>query len=93
MSRPADEFHLFVLAGPAVGFKLSSSLKLESEPDTRYEFRSTDLGIVFGVGLAAVSRVLFELRWTWGLSKIVEALGTPRNVKNGVMAFIAGYRF
>lgn len=27
-----------------------------------------------------------------GLSKIVEAQGAPRNVKNGVMAFIAGYR-
>jgi len=93
MSRPADESHFFVLAGPAAGFKLSSSLKLESEPDTRYDFRSTDLGIVIGMGLATVSRVLFELRCTWGLSKIVEALGTPRNVKNGVISFIAGYRF
>jgi hypothetical protein len=36
---------------------------------------------------------MWEFRWTWGLSKIIKAPGTPPNVKNGVISFITGYQF
>ena len=93
MTRPSRRIRLFGLAGPALGIKLGGRLSLESEPLTSYGFRATDLGLVTGIGAIANRGIMWELRWTWGLSKIIKAPGTPPDVKNGVISFITGYQF
>jgi hypothetical protein len=55
--------------------------------------KSTDLGLVFGIGAVANFGGWYELRYTSGMSKMIEEDGVPLNIKNGVISLIAGYRF
>jgi hypothetical protein len=83
----------FLLAGPAIGIKLSAVLKENGEPMTFNGFKSTDLGLVLGVGGIIRSRIIVELRYTMGLSKIIEQDGVPLDIKNTAFSLMAGYIF
>lgn len=83
----------FLQAGPAIGFKLSGKLIRSGEPVPFDGFKSTDAGVVFGIGWLKKSRIVSELRFTMGLTKIVELAGEPLNIKNGVLSLTGGYIF
>jgi hypothetical protein len=86
-------FNLVFMAGPALAFKLHSRFTLAGE---RLEFdgvRSKDLGLVISVGYVIRSQGYTEIRYTAGLSKVIEEGGVPLNIRNGVVSVIAGYRF
>jgi hypothetical protein len=84
---------IFVLAGPALDLRLGTRLLRGSEAIPFSGVKSTDLGFVFAAGAVTFFGSWFELRYTAGMSKIIEEGGVPLNIKNGVFSLIAGYRF
>ncbi len=92
MTQPSKSRGFF-LAGPAIGIKLSGVLKQNGEPMTFNGFKSTDLGLVLGFGGIINSRIIVELRYTRGLSKIIEQDGMPLDIKNTVITLMGGYVF
>jgi Outer membrane protein beta-barrel domain len=95
MTPSSHANRLFLLAGPAVGINLKGYLKIyEGEPAVTVEgLKKSDLGLVVGVGLIRQSRALVELRYTFGLKKIIEQGGTALDIKNGAFSVIAGFLF
>jgi len=89
----AHTVQVFFLAGPALGLKLGSRLMRGSEVIPFSGVKSTDLGLVFGIGAVANFGGWYELRYTSGMSKMIEEDGVPLNIKNGVFSLIVGYRF
>ena len=81
------------MAGPALAFKLHSRYTLHGELLDFNGIRSKDLGLVLSLGSVIRSRGYTEIRYTAGLSKVIEEGGVPLNIKNGVVSLIAGYRF
>jgi hypothetical protein len=84
---------IFFMAGPAVAFKLHSRFMRSGEVLDFGGVRSNDVGLVLSVGSIIRGKSYQELRYTAGLSRIIEEGGVPLNVKNGVFSLIVGYRF
>ncbi len=71
----------YLIAGPTIGFNLSSNLELgaagiRAEIDAKEITKSTDLGLAFGAGVsfpAGSSSIFVEGRYTLGLSDIAQA--------------------
>jgi hypothetical protein len=84
---------LVLMAGPALAFKLHSRYTLRGELLDFNGVRSKDLGLVLSLGSVIRSRGYTEIRYTAGLSKVIEEGGVPLNIKNGVVSLIAGFRF
>jgi len=93
LTSPRSESKFFLQVGPAVGFKLSGKLIRSGEPIPLDGLKSMDTGIVFGIGRLQKSRFMGELRYTMGLTKIVEINGAPLDIKNGVLSLTGGYIF
>ncbi len=89
----SDTVQVFFLAGPALGLKLGSRLMRGPEVIPFSGVKSTDLGLVFGIGAVTYFGSWFELRYTAGMSKMIEEDGVPLNIKNGEFSLIVGYRF
>jgi hypothetical protein len=87
------ESRFFLLAGPAVGIKYSGYLYRDSEKIPFNGLKSTDLGLVLGIGLVRNARYVFELRYTSGFAKIIEQDGVPLDIKNSALSVMAGYVF
>ncbi|MCI0693059.1 PorT family protein [candidate division KSB1 bacterium] len=71
----------YLMAGPTIGFNLSSKLELSAlgisaEIDAKEITKSTDFGLAFGAGVsfpAGTSSIFVEGRYTLGLTDIAEA--------------------
>lgn len=83
----------FLIAGPALGIRLSGYLKRDSEKITIDGLKSTDLGLVLGIGLVRNSRASADLRYTMGFTKIIEQDGIILDVKNSVFSVVGRYAF
>jgi hypothetical protein len=84
---------LVLMAGPAFAFKLHSRFTLRGERLDFNGVRPKDLGFVLSVGSVIRSQGYTEIRYTAGLSKVIEEGGVPLNIRNGVFSVIVGYRF
>ncbi len=85
-----------LFAGPAVAFKLTSKVKATSggasEEMDIPGFKSTDFGLVFGGGIG-IGKISVDIRYTMGLTKLIEIEGEPGNLKNSVFSLMVGYSF
>lgn len=94
LTSPGSRSGFFLQAGPAMGFKLGGKLVRSGEPIPFDGLKSTDMGIVYGIGWLKKSGIVSELRYTMGLTKIVEIAGAPPlDIKNGVLSLTFGYVF
>lgn len=93
LTSPRSRSGFFLQAGPAMGFKLGGGLKRDGETYPPVGIKSTDMGIVYGIGWLKKSGIVSELRYTMGLTKIVEIAGAPLDIKNGVLSLTFGYVF
>ncbi len=91
----------YLLGGPAIGLLLSAKGEVtekvygeeyDVEVDVKDEFKSMDIGLVLGGGVRLESGLLFELRYTHGLTNIDDT-GIPGNATNRVISIMAGYVF
>jgi hypothetical protein len=85
-----------LFAGPAVAFKIRSRLEADGEEEEEAEeLKSTDFGIVAGVGLdlaAGSGSFVIDARYTWGLTRLDDS-SDEADVKSGVWSFSVGYAF
>lgn len=103
----SESLRINFYTGPFVAIKLSANRYLEfdgKEDEKQLEsVNAFDYGIIFGVdsGLdIGADRMLFDLRFNWGLSNImsqpknyIDLYKDPGTVKNLTFTFITGYRF
>jgi len=86
-----------LFAGPALGINLSHKVKAEgggmSEEIEIPGYKSTDLGLVFGLGLDIGRNIRTDLRYTLGFTKLVEEGGVTSDIKNGAFSLMIGYCF
>lgn len=86
-----------LFAGPSVAFKMTAKLKATYQGDTEEDdipgFNSTDFGLVFGGGLDIGPKFRVDLRYTMGLTKLLEMDGETADLKNGVFTLAVGYAF
>ena len=84
-----------LFAGPSVALKMSAKLKASfqgtSEDIDIPGFQSSDIGLVFGGGIDIGPRIRVDLRYTMGLTKLIEIEGQTGNLKNGVFSLMVGY--
>jgi len=93
----------YFFAGPTIGFRVSCEVEVsgggisitadcDESDEEDVEFKSTDIGAVFGAGfdydLSGVTLVV-DGRYGLGLSTIVDGPGDP-DVKNRAFAFLVG---
>ncbi len=84
-----------VHAGPAFCFKLSEGFDPEDFADDEDSFKSSDLGLVVGLGLtvnALISQVQIDARYTIGLSDI-NVEGSGFEAKNKALTILVGVGF
>jgi hypothetical protein len=97
--RVVGDSGIFFMAGPALAFKLHSRLLRDKEVLDYRGVKSNDLGLVFSAGSELASKSAghhkgwFELRYTAGMSKIIEQEGVLLNVRNSVFSLIVGFSF
>jgi len=82
-----------LFAGPAIAFNLSAKVKAEgggesSEVDIKDDTKSTDFGLIVGVG-SAFGPLVLDIRYILGLSSIDDS-AEKADVKNRVISFNAG---
>jgi hypothetical protein len=93
-----------LFAGPALAIKLSSKdwyeIAGESHEDDISDYvKGTDFGLVmgggldFGLGAANKGKITVDLRYTLGLTQIVNVEGLTFDVKNGAFSLMIGYTF
>ena len=93
---PAARVHLY--AGPSFNFNLRARTKATfegetSEQDFSDDIKSFDTALVVG-GMVEVNRLMFEGRYSWGLTNIDKEDGSSDpTVKNRTLSFTAGLRF
>jgi hypothetical protein len=88
-----------IFAGPAVGFKTTSKVKIEAGGESYEEdvedVKSTDFGLVFGGGLGfpvGGNELGFDVRYILGLATIDDS-AEAADVKNGVINFNVYFGF
>jgi hypothetical protein len=91
--QTASSFKPSVFAGPAVGILLSGKY---GDVDVKDGFKSTDFGLVFGVGAeigaGATGAFTLDARYDLGLSNILEDAG-DFSVKTSNIGLFVGYSF
>lgn len=91
--------HLF--AGPYFAYNLTAKVKEEyngqsDEEDIDEYFKDTDFGTVFGGGIdfgLPVGKIVFDARYSLGLTSIDEPDDGTADVKNDAFSFMLGYAF
>ncbi len=84
------QFKPFVLAGPYMSFKISTSGDIESDA-----IKTFDYGLVVGAGFL-YKDFFFQLTYDWGLKDIEDVGGDTSSLvdmKNRTFLFTIGYRF
>ena len=82
----------YFLAGPSIGFKTSAKIKVQDESADFDYVKSTDFGLVFGLGVN-FQKFLIEGRYGLGLSNINDFPDDPDSIKNSAWNFLVGYTF
>ncbi len=95
---------VYLIAGPALAFKLSSKITNGDMPEILQDpiagdqdwegLTDTDFGLVFGVGAAlptGFGEIVFDARYTMGMSNIDDTGGWE--TKNGAFLLMAGVAF
>jgi hypothetical protein len=87
----------YLLAGPALGFSVATSYRLEiggqsRDEDISREIANTEVSFVVGGGVQ-LGHVLVEGRYTQGLTRIRKQFPGQEAARNGVVSFMAGFRF
>ncbi|MGB4704314.1 MAG: porin family protein [Candidatus Saccharicenans sp.] len=91
-----------VYAGPFIGFNRKAEFVIsapgypEEREDIKDEIKSTEYGLVFGVGLTqklGLFRVTLDARYDLGLSNIYEGEDGPNYIKTRTWLFMAGISF
>jgi hypothetical protein len=85
-------------AGPEIGFLLTAkySPASGSDMDVKNDYKSTDFGLIGGVGAEypiGSGKLLIDIRYDAGLSKVVKLTSVPDQIKNSAITFLAGYGF
>jgi hypothetical protein len=82
----------FVVVGPAFSFKTSAKFEdnAGNEVDADEDIESTDVGLIFGGGVAA-GPATFEARYDLGLRDLDKSAG--QKVKSRTLSFLIGFRF
>lgn len=94
--KAGQDFAPSLFAGPAVAFKTSCGLQVESDGTSVSEdcpantVRSTDWSLIFGAGLE-YSRFVFQARYDLGLSSVSQ--DGADDLKNGGWGITLGYAF
>ena len=96
-TTPASNTTLHLYAGPSFNFNLRARTKMSfagetAEEDFSDDVKSVDTALVFGAGFE-VSRLLFEGRYSLGLTNIDKEGGTNPSVKTRAFTLSAGIRF
>ena len=97
-TSPSTNTKVHILAGPSFNFNLRARTKATfagetSEEDFSDEIKPFETALVVGAGVE-VARLLFEGRYSWGLTNIDKDDGSDDpTVKNRTLSFTAGIRF
>jgi hypothetical protein len=94
-----QQFSPHLYGGPFIAFKVDCSISgtdgtttiSGSCDDNDIHIKSTDFGVVFGVGVE-VGRAMIDARYDLGLSKIVDE-STDNDVKNRTLYLLVGWSF
>lgn len=91
----------YVVAGPALGFEVRCKVRAEASGQSaeadcdnssvNFQTKSVLFGLHFGAGLE-ISRLFLGVRYQLGLTSIDDS-GANADVKNRVLAIVAGYGF
>lgn len=97
-TSPGSNANVHFYAGPSFNFNLRARTKVtfggeSSEEDFSDDIKSFDTAMIVGASVE-VSRLLFEGRYSWGLTNIDKEDGmSDPAVKHRVLSFGAGIRF
>jgi hypothetical protein len=82
------------LLGPSIGFKASDKFTVGGEEVEIGDFKSTDFGLVFGLG-AQIQQFVGEVRYNLGLTNILDVPdeANTASIKNSVISLQAGFTF
>ena len=86
---PVSGLDVNLFGGPFVSFLMSADADGTDAKDT---FNSMDYGVQVGAGAVIQQRYTVDLRYSMGLSKIIDAAGDP-DVKNSGLLLSGGYLF
>lgn len=96
----STRFHLF--GGPSLGYRMGAKSKIS---DTTFDFAEGtidnieneierfDLGVVVGAGADIGRRLVVDARYSWGLQTVNKDTSDGIELKNRVLAVMAGIRF
>jgi hypothetical protein len=87
-SRSRSGVSVYGLAGPAIDVKIGE--RLTSNVIDEYE--GLDVSIVGGLGIE-LTRVILEVRGTWGQRNIARDLGSSAEINSRTFSVLAGFRF
>lgn len=93
-----DRLAPYVVVGPELGFLLSGEIvnSMGNATDIKDDFKSTDLGLVVGLGtdflMSARGALVLELRANLGLVSI-DGQGDGDDIKNRGLSFMLGYQY
>ena len=94
---PTPGIQPFVFAGPSVGFKLNEKLTSNGEevPLAEKLLKDNDYGAIFGAGLNLGRNIMFDVRYSLGLQKVLSTIEgeTAPDYKNGVWSASLGIAF
>jgi hypothetical protein len=91
-----------ILAGPSLGFRTRGRVEGSDgtsnfNDDITDDVKAFDGGLVAGVDVAAGPHLVFDARYTWGLTNIAkdstDEFGNTASAKNRVFSLSAGVRF
>lgn len=93
-------FHAF--AGPSVAFRLAARRRLARTGESfssgfvdniEREVERFDFGVVAGAGADSGRRLVVDVRYSWGLTNLIDDAPSGVAIKNRVLALMAGVRF
>jgi len=94
---PGAGLRPYLLLGPVLGFNIRARDKITGaltkatlDLDVKDEIKDTDFGMLAGAGVRAAHRILVEIRYVYGLSKVTE---NDNDLKNGTLELVAGFTF
>ena len=100
---PMPAMNPYIYVGPSIGILLSSKYQHKitasngegenTTEDIKEHINGTDVGLAFGAGIILPMGLLFDLRYTLGLSTIAKeepGSATP-DIKNGVFTIMVGW--
>jgi hypothetical protein len=93
----SDNLKFSVLAGPTFSFLVSDKIREEFdgevfEDELGDDIKSYDIGFALA-GAVQTGHLVFDVRYTWGLTNLNNEADETQKVKNKSLAFTAGWLF